>query len=392
MMIDRFDKSNFEEIVRLALNKRLSNEDIAYIAVAMANSGETLSFDNNSFIDIPSTGGPSSLSTLVCPYILIACGEKVLKLGVKGRPAGGIDVLAQIANYQIHFTSNEIYNILDNCGYCHFIADSHFTPLDADFFKYRSDHNAKAIPELVIASILAKKIAVGVNNVGLDLRYYKGGNFGKGINEAYLNGQLFIAVAKLLNIKAKIFLNNLNQPLQPFIGRGESLVALKNIFENNMNLWLKKHFDNCLKIAFSLCSKNAIKDFRIDSLFAGFKNNLKAQGCRVDDFFQKTDKIERANRIPIQASKCGFLKIDLVLLRDIMVKYQNRATNENFPDNIGLILNKQHSEYVNKGDCIALLRICPEDKTVYNEISSAFIISLLPTYETINNNYDILIF
>lgn len=49
--------------------------------------------------DLASTGGPSRLSTLLVLLQLVAAGCRVPTVGVPGRPAGGIDVLATVPGH-----------------------------------------------------------------------------------------------------------------------------------------------------------------------------------------------------------------------------------------------------------------------------------------------------
>lgn len=369
-MLEKFGHKDFDEIIVLAKEKQLKVDDIAKLAKCMAESGEHHSLLSGNRVDIPSTGGPSSLSTLICPYALVKMGKQVSKLGVKGRPAGGIDVLAQIPNYGINFSLSEVDRILRESGYCHFIADSRIAPLDADFFKYRSSHNAKAIPELVVASILAKKMAVGVNEAGLDIRYFTNANFGSTYNQAKKNGELFVEVAKQLNIKAKYFLTDIANPLQPYIGRGEALLALKLIFEDKMDSWLKVHYEECLKMALNFNDRNVTKFSGVD-LYHVFEKNLIAQGSSLNAFLDKVSVIENAERIPIVAQKEGILHIDLLKLRDVMVDIQSTVDTTSFPDNIGVILYKKNGR-VEKGECLATLRIHNFSNAILESISSAF--------------------
>ncbi len=63
----------------------------ADLARSVASSGAQISARASFSADVASTGGPTSLSTLICPLFLRAAGAVVPKLGVPGRPAGGID-------------------------------------------------------------------------------------------------------------------------------------------------------------------------------------------------------------------------------------------------------------------------------------------------------------
>ena len=93
---------------------------------------------------------------------------------------------------------------------------------------------------MVIASLLSKKLAVGVKNVCLDIRYSKFGNFGKSLQEFKLLSMNFKDVADLLGIKSNFYFSNNDLLMQPYIGRGESLLAIDEylsgmIFYKNQN-------------------------------------------------------------------------------------------------------------------------------------------------------------
>ena len=165
------------EVIASARRGDLDDAGIAALARSLAASGETLESNTDRTADVASTGGPSSLSTLLCPLFLRAFGWIVPKLGVPGRPAGGLDVLSRIPGYRVDLSAAEVACVLRDCGYAHFVAGERIAPLDARLFTLRQQTGAQTIPALVIASLLSKKIAVGVRTVGLDVRVAMHGNF-----------------------------------------------------------------------------------------------------------------------------------------------------------------------------------------------------------------------
>lgn len=88
-LIERFKSSrtneNMRDLCSMVKNTTTFEEHkITKLAKVLAKSGETLKFSNYNTADIPSTGGPSSLSTLISPLILKEIFA-VPKLGIVGR-------------------------------------------------------------------------------------------------------------------------------------------------------------------------------------------------------------------------------------------------------------------------------------------------------------------
>lgn len=363
-IINDFRKSpndhNMGKLVSLASSNKFSIDDIAYLAKIIAQSGELIEIPSRKIAaDIPSTGGPSSLSTLICPLVLTEFGYVVPKLAVPGRPAGGIDVLSQIKNYKIEFTNIEISKCLDRNGYCHFLVGNRHTPLDDVLFRYRTKNNAKAIPSLVIASILAKKISSGLKYAGLDVRVSKYGNFGITWDEARRNSEQFIEVANKVGIKATCFLNEANDYQQPYIGRGESLLALNKIFNETDEGLLKDHLNKCIDMAIQL-SKDKIPNYNTihKKLKINFQSNLEAQNSNWKYFLLKIEVLKSESRYELFARKKGYLKIELDKIRDAIVQVHSFSAYKSirFPDTCGVIFYRKGNDFVNIGDAILSYR------------------------------------
>lgn len=365
--IDAFAKSPIDDSMSRLIDHvehyPPTDEDIAYLALCLSESGKTISeLGELPTADIPSTGGPSSLSTILCPLYLRALGYVVPKLGVPGRLAGGIDVLTQIQGYKIDFTNKEVERLLKESGYIHFLASRTFTPLDAILFSYRKRSNKVNIPELAIASLLSKKKAAAVSLVGLDVRVAPHGNFGTSFTIASQNAKRFCSIAQLLGIQAKCFLSDASVPYQPFIGRGEALTAIFHIIAKQADPWLRDHDDACYGMVNRLIQVNA-KSAAItrpctDKLFSVFKDNLEVQGSSFACFEDYVHRIKKEHKLHLIAQEDGFLYVDLESLRSLMVQIQNRFSSPErlFPDPCGIILKHKSGIYVYKGDILATVR------------------------------------
>lgn len=344
-------------IVASAVGGSWGVDEIGRLAEVLAHSGNTLTFpDDIVTADVASTGAPSSLSTLLCPLYLRNLGFQVPKLGVPGRPAGGIDVLAQVPGYKADLDAPTARAVLEQCGYAHFLAGPDFAPLDATLFRHRQRSGAQDVPPLAVASILAKKIACGVKSAGLDVRVAPHGNFGVDFASAKQTAQSFCLAAKAVGINAVAGLTDARTPYQPYIGRGESLLALGKLIDGSPDQWLLDHADRCLLLAAHVGALRPGQVPLVKEIGKPFFENIAAQGGTEDGFLGKAEAIARAPRTQIAAHQSGFFSLDLAGLRSVFVAANAPRSEEPFPDNLGLILRKRPGSFVKDGESLASVR------------------------------------
>lgn len=355
-----FDEPSMRGTIDSAAKGSMTNEDIASLAIKLAQSTcSTPIGAEQRTADLASTGGPSSLSTVLGPLYLRSLGWSVPKLGVPGRPAGGVDILAQVPGYQIRLTRKEVKKCIERCGYVHFLADESHAPLDARFFRFRQTVGAQNLPDLAIGSILAKKVAVGLERAGLDVRVAPHGNFGTTWEEARRNGRRFESVASILGIDAKSILTDGTNPYQGFVGRGEALLALRQLFRGDADPYLTSHALQCLAMAILTAdSKGTDAASVLQHCKTHFFENLCAQGSCKDAFEEYTELIERRHSFHLQARREGVVDVQLDRIRDIVVHYQRFEAPEGteFPDEMGIVLKRWPGDMVKAGDLLATVR------------------------------------
>lgn len=334
----------------------------ARLAQVFADSGERYSSVLGLAADIASTGGPSSLSTLLCPLFLRSAGLVVPKLGVPGRPAGGIDCLAQVDGYRTGLLPEELEGVMQRSGYAHFVAAGRYAPLDARVFKLRQLHGAQQVPTLVAASLLAKKLAVGVKRAGLDVRVAPHGNFGSSWDEARTNSKLFVEAARMLGIEAFPVLTEGRHPYQPYIGRGEALVALSSIFDGTASPWLLRHLEQCRMLALAVAPKRLCVHIATASpheLQEYFFANLIAQEGSPSAFKRVVQFVKSSHVQELRVFDDGFFSVSMNGVRKVLVQYQATAEQQEhgFTDPVGVILLREPGEWVRKGDVVATIRV-----------------------------------
>jgi pyrimidine-nucleoside phosphorylase len=369
------DDAAMGRLVDAARNEELSDRDLAELARGLADSGACLALNGNA-ADLASTGGPSSLSTLIAPLYLRAFGLVVPKLGVPGRPAGGIDVLQQVAGYRPSLDAGEAERGLQRHGYIHLLADENWAPMDAMLFAYRQRAGAQTEPALVIASILAKKLAAGAFGAGLEIRVAAHGNFGSDVATARRNAQRFGAVARLLELRPVAILTDASRPYQPYLGRGEALVAVAEVLEDRADGWLADHQMLCRRMAEIVAgsiygaSTATIEPVSLRSAHAAV---LSAHGSSILAFDDRVEQIRNTPRTIVRADRAGYVEYDLGRLRELLVECQRvRAQDGELmpPDPAGVILRIQPGTEVAPAEPIISLRVPDGEETLAAKLAS----------------------
>ena len=373
-----------QEVIEAVRVRRITDDELAYLARALAGRGSTVPLcDPTRAVDLASTGGPTSLSTLLGPIYLRAMGCCVPKLGVPGRPAGGVDVLSRLPGYRVNLSDREVKECIERCGYVHFLAGESYAPLDARFFSFRQRAGVQDVPELSIASLLAKKLAVGLNRAGLDVRVAPHGNFGAHWEVARRNAQRFQRVAASCSVIASCFLTDARFPYQPFVGRGEALVALSRVLSGIAFGSLGRHANMCLAMA-AVLARTLPADPVAMALAARdcFYLNLAAQGSSREAFEEYVDRTQRGHRFEYISHQHGFLRIDMDRLRRVFLDFQNVELGEEavFPDSLGMVLIKAPGELVRAGDVVASVRVDEKDwLAVERQLHGAIFVSGRPS-------------
>lgn len=352
--------ADFVDLIQQA-RRGVDNAWVVELTRDLVSSGETLSWEFDSS-DVASTGGPASLSTLLTPLALVALGEKVVKLAVPGRPAGAIDALGTMPNYKVSLSRAEVAAAVSKSGFAHFLADGRFAPLDARLFDFRRRAGAVNVPALAAASLLSKKVAVGVLNVGLDVRVGSYGNFGTDLESARANAKMFCDIGIQLGLRTTAFLSGDADSIQPWIGRGEVLVALAKAIGlidcDEGDQWLEAHSNRCIEMA--RLTVGTDRQVSKHALCSALELHLKEQGTTLAEFEERCVAIAHAPRVAINAKQSGTLSVNFNLVREILVDLQARSEldrlSPRFADPAGLLLASRPGTAVEKDAPLAFVR------------------------------------
>ena len=278
-------------------------------------------------------------------------------------------MLGTLRGYRTNLSGEDVDRSIAEAGYVHVCADATWAPADAALFRLRQQEGTQAVPALVVASLLAKKIAAGVSVAGLEARIAPFGNFGASIEEGRRNARLYCSAAAELGLEPIVVLTDARAPFQPYIGRGEALVALWKVVTDDVDdvPWLAEHASLCLAMAEAVASRASVASS--EAHFAGpspaevLSAHLRTQGTSTGELLRcvRETAVQRLQTLAADAD--GFVQYDLGRIRKAIGEIAEAETppavtrtDSDFDDPAGVRLIARAGRRVRNGEPVMELR------------------------------------
>lgn len=149
--------------------------ETAHLTLAMRDSGTVLDLSGiaGRKVDKHSTGGVGDKVSLVLAPLVAACGVPVPMISGRGlgHTGGTIDKLHAIPGYRTSLSLDEFRAVLEHCGFVMAGASKEIAPADARMYAARDVSGTVESVPLITASILAKKLAEGIDGLVMDVKF-----------------------------------------------------------------------------------------------------------------------------------------------------------------------------------------------------------------------------
>ncbi|MBR2300077.1 MAG: thymidine phosphorylase [Alphaproteobacteria bacterium] len=298
----------------------LNDEEKVALTLAMRDSGDVLKWHlSGPVVDKHSTGGVGDKVSLVLAPILAACGAYVPMISGRGlgHTGGTLDKLDSVQGYQTAPSNDLFQKTVQEVG-CAIIGQTgNLAPADKRIYAVRDVcATVESIP-LITASILSKKLASGLDNLVMDVKFGKGA-FMESIDNARSLARSIVDVANEVGTKTTALLTDMNSVLGSTVGNAlEVFESVRYLKGENVN----KHFDEvtkalCAEILVSaklaIDEKEAYKKIEkaLSSGFAleKFAKMVKMLGGATDFVDKPFDYMPKASIIrPVFATSEGYI-------------------------------------------------------------------------------------
>ncbi len=262
----------------------MSDREVVNLTKSVANHGETISF-NGIVVDKHCAGGvPGNRTTMIIVPIIAAAGLIIPKTSSRSitSPAGTADTMEVLAD--VSYGSKGIKRIIDKANGCIVWGGGiNLAPADDKLIKIR--HPMSLDPKgLLLASILAKKFAVGSKYVLIDLPVGKGAKMN--LKEAQSLSKEFIKIGKLLGMKVEVIITDGSEPIGRGIGPAlEAYDVLKVLRQDkDRSLDLEQKALGMARIMLKMVNKNpnlADDILKSGKAYEKMKQIIKAQRGKI---------------------------------------------------------------------------------------------------------------
>ena len=210
--------------------QNMSMAEQTALTLAMRDSGHCLHWSDldGPVLDKHSTGGVGDLVSLVMAPMLAACGAYIPMISGRGlgHTGGTLDKLESIPGFNTYPSEQSFNQTVRKTGLAMTGQGAKLAPADGRMYAVRDVTATVDSKPLIVASILSKKLAEGLDGLVLDIKTGNGA-FMRERNHARDLASNLIEVAELAGLPCRALITDMNQPLAR--SAGNALEMLETI-------------------------------------------------------------------------------------------------------------------------------------------------------------------
>lgn len=199
----------------------LSSRETLALTRVLVDSGEVVDFGDQGIprVDKHSTGGVGDKTSLVVAPLVAAAGVQVPMISGRalGHTGGTLDKLQSIPGFRTELSLQEFRHTVLRCGCCLIGQTPELAPADRLLYSLRDvTATVESIP-LIVASILSKKLAEGIDALVLDVKTGRGA-FMKSEKDSRRLAVELVQTGQRLGLQTIAVISDMSQPLGFAIG------------------------------------------------------------------------------------------------------------------------------------------------------------------------------
>lgn len=366
-------------LMAITINGMNLSETISLTDIFIKSGEEyNLSRKMDFVVDKHSTGGVGDSTTLIIGPMCASLGLHMAKMSGRGLglTGGTIDKVESIPGFNVNLDKEEFINQVRDFGFALSSQTDNLTPLDKIIYALRDVTGTTESIPLIASSIMSKKIALGADNILIDVKYGSGALL-KNYEDAKKLSEWLIDIGDAYKRNVKTIISDMSTPLSFAVGNAlEVKEAIEVLHGKRSPL-----YDACVEITATLLmmaknieedkaylmAKNCIDD---GSALKKFYEFVKLQGGNLNEM-KIADKV-----VNVKAKKAGTIKsVDALGAARLAAKLG--ASKETLEDKIdysvGILLMVKNGDIVKEGSILLKLYMNDERNIEINKNDFEFI-------------------
>ncbi len=371
----------------------LEAEEQSVLTTAMLHSGEILDFSDieKPKADKHSTGGVGDKTSLIIAPLAAACGVAVPMISGRGlgHTGGTLDKLESISGYRVDLSLTEFRQIVKQCGFSMIGQTAEIAPADKKLYALRDATATVPYIPFIVASIMSKKLAEGLDGLILDVKTGSGA-FMQEFADSKKLAEALVKTGNNFGVKTEAVISDMNQPLGKFVGNALEVFECIKILRGEADAKMLPTLELSIELAarmLVLCEiSDTIQNSKLkiqNALDSGaalekFRRNVECQGgnpkiCDKPEILFDENLIE----FEIKADKSGFVaEIDALAIGSVIVEIGGgRTKTEDAVDHaVGYACEKKIGDEVREKDVLGVLFCRTENQfhTVREKLLSTY--------------------
>ncbi|MDX2031438.1 MAG: thymidine phosphorylase [Blastocatellia bacterium] len=187
----------------------------------MLHSGDVLVHDHIAApkVDKHSTGGVGDKTSLVIAPVAAVCGVAVPMISGRAlaHTGGTLDKLEAIPGFRTDLSLDRFREVLQACGLALIGQTREIAPADKKLYALRDLTATVPFRPFIVASIMSKKLAEGIDGLVLDVKTGNGA-FMRELDDSRKLAEMLAAVGRRMGKRVTALITDMNQPLGRWVG------------------------------------------------------------------------------------------------------------------------------------------------------------------------------
>ncbi len=375
----------------------LDSDEQNALTFEMLRSGEVLDFSEleTPVADKHSTGGVGDKTSLIIAPIVACCGVSVPMISGRGlgHTGGTLDKLEAISGYNVNLSTEKFKEIIKKCGFAMSGQTAEIAPADKKIYALRDATATVPLIPLIVASIMSKKLAEGLDALVLDVKTGSGA-FMREFEDSKKLAKALIETGNNFGVKTVAVISDMNQPLGKFVGNSLEVYECIKILRNESDAQMLSTLELSIELAARMLVLCGVADSIEDSkskiqthLSSGaalkkFRENIACQNGDAS-VCDNPEKLFDKNlfEFEIKANESGFVsEIDTLAIGNSIVEIGGgRMKAEDSIDHaVGFACEKKIGEEIKQNETLGILYSRDENQAhqISEKLRNAYKISV----------------